>query len=116
MGLIQSSSSKDVLKRKNDDASCEESSTTPCKKLRLTNPSEEDNQNNDGVRETSEVFEEEMRSTKEELEGLTEILSSCLRCVECGKYPRGRPLFSCPLHHHICAECHQVRDRPRVLD
>ena len=116
MGLCQSSSSKDVLKRKNDDASCEESSTTPCKKLRLTNPSEEDNQNNDGVRETSEVFEEERRSTKEELEGLTEILSSSLRCVECGKYPRGRPLFSCPLHRHICAECHQVRDRPRVLD
>ena len=115
MGLIQSSRSKDVLKRKNDAASCEESSTTPCKKLRLANPSEEDNQNNDGVRETSEE-EEEMRSTKEELEGLTEILSSCLRCVECGKYPRGRPLFSCPLHHHICAECHQVRDRPRVLD
>ena len=37
--------------------------------------------------------------------GLTEILSSSLRCVECGDYPRGRPVYSCPGHHLTCAEC-----------
>ena len=36
--------------------------------------------------------------------GVTEILSSSLRCVECGDYPRCRPVYSCPGHHLTCAD------------
>ena len=118
MGSSQSRMSKEKFKRKKEEEAQPEdsSSTAASKKLKLSENS--DTAGNDDVVEASdpEGCKDEVLVMKEKSapvssrysEGLVSILSSCLQCVVCGEYPRGRPLYSCPLHHHTCVECHQV--------
>ena len=121
MGSSQSRMSKEKFKRKKDDEAPppeDSSSSAASKKLKLSDTS--DTAGNDEVVEASdsEGCTDEVLALKEKpapasssySEGLVSILSSCLQCVVCGEYPRGRPLYSCPLHHHTCAECYQVKD------
>ena len=118
MGSSQSRMSKEKFKRKKDEEAPSEdsSSRVATKKLKLSENS--DTAGNDEVVEASDsegckdevlvMKEKSAPASSQYSEGLVSILSSCLQCVVCGEYPRGRPLYSCPLHHHTCAECHQV--------
>jgi len=114
MGSSLSKVSREKLKRKNDPvvlSEDEEPSTLHCKRLKLDDTMEQEERSKT---RDSQVPADEMRAMREQLsefstqsQAFTEILSSCLKCVECKEYPRGRPLFSCAEHHQTCADCHQ---------
>ena len=97
MGSSLSKVSREKLKRKNDPvvlSEDEEPSTLHCKRLKLDDTMEQEERSKT---RDSQVPADEMRAMREQLsefstqsQAFTEILSSCLKCVECKEYPRGQ--------------------------